>query len=99
MAFAIIELPADGTWVDLSGSDITTITVIHWSGRDVLLEAVTAAPPVAQDFGLIITSGHDRHKSGFLKKDIADLTNGAPPTRVWARAAGVGRASVLYEGA
>jgi hypothetical protein len=94
----MMDLATDN-WTQVTNANATSITIIHrGGGSEVIVQAVVGAtPPAADDIrGLPITTGKDRHQSGFLKKSLADLTHTASPTRVYARAIGM-QATVYVE--
>jgi hypothetical protein len=92
-----VDLP-NGIWTLLGTGNATQATIIHAGGRDVLVRAVAGANPPSAIItdGLIIASGGDGHRSGFLKTDLTALTFDAAPTHVYARPSGVGTAKVYY---
>lgn len=85
---ALVKLDAN-TWTEITGGDATTITAIHRGGAEVLIQATTgSAPSASSRLGLPITGGNDRHRSGFLKKTITELSMTADVDRVFAFAVG-----------
>lgn len=93
---AVVTLPS-GVWTQLGAEDAVNCSVMHHSGRDVLIRgAVGAVAPDIIQHGLRLRSGIGAAQSNLRNITVASLGLVGTATRVYGRPDGVGEARVYF---
>jgi formylmethanofuran dehydrogenase subunit C len=80
----IIPLAKDA-WTELTAGDSNTITIVHRSGGQVIIQATIGASPAQENRdGLPLLTSENKDLAVFIKQDIDKLSHVANVNRVWA---------------